>query len=133
MKTEFVREYKRKIRLILISKLNGKNKTKAINSWTVAIIRYGAGVLEWKFDKLKELDRKTRKVKKIILDGTFRIRMKMKHVRILKFRESVSKKDFKKSLNEKRAENWKEKQMSQMDSLLEIYLKAQTKKTHGSG
>ena len=133
MKTEFVREYKRKIRLILMSKLNGKNKTKAINSWTVAIIRYGAGVLEWKFDKLKELDRKTRKVKKIILDGTFRIRMKMKHVRILKFRESVSKKDFKKSLNEKRVENWKEKQMSQMDSLLEIYLKAQTKKTHGSG
>ena len=133
MKTEFVREYKRKIRLILISKLNGKNKTKAINSWTVAIIRYGAGVLEWKFDKLKELDRKTRKVKKIILDGTFRIRMKMKHVRILKFRESVSKKDFKKLLNEKRVENWKEKQMSQMDSLLEIYLKAQTKKTHGSG
>ena len=133
MKTEFVREYKRKIRLILISKLNGKNKTKAINSWTVAIIRYGAGVLEWKFDKLKELDRKTRKVKKIILDGTFRIRMKMKHVRILKFRESVSKIDFKKSLNEKRVENWKEKQMSQMDSLLEIYLKAQTKKTHGSG
>ena len=133
MKTEFVREYKRKIRLILISKLNGKNKTKARNSWTVAIIRYGAGVLEWKFDKLKELDRKTRKVKKIILDGTFRIRMKMKHVRILKFRESVSKIDFKKSLNEKRVENWKEKQMSQMDSLLEIYLKAQTKKTHGSG
>ena len=77
MKTEFVREYKRKIRLILISKLNGKNKTKAINSWTVAIIRYGAGVLEWKFDELKELDRKTRKVKKIILDGTFRIRMKI--------------------------------------------------------
>ena len=29
----------------------------------------------------------------------------VKHVRILKFRESVSKKDFKKSLNEKRVEN----------------------------
>ena len=36
----------------------------------------------------------------------------MKHVRILNFRESVSKKDsLKKSLNEKRVENWKEKQM----------------------
>ena len=35
----------------------------------------------------------------------------MKHVRILKFKESVSKKDFKKSLNEKRIENWKKKQM----------------------
>ena len=44
---EFVREYNRKIRVILLSKLNGKNKTKAINSWTVAIMRHGAGVLEW--------------------------------------------------------------------------------------
>ena len=35
----------------------------------------------------------------------------MKHVRILKLGESVSKKDFKKSLNENRVENWKEKQM----------------------
>ena len=30
----------------------------------------------------------------------------VKHVRILKFKESVSKKGFKKSLNEKRVENW---------------------------
>ena len=62
MKTEFVREYKRRLRLILRSNLNGKNKIKATNSWAVAIIRYGAGVLEWMFDKLKELDRKTRKL-----------------------------------------------------------------------
>ena len=60
MKTEFVREYKRRIRLILIFKLNGKNKIPAINSWTVTILRYGSGVLEWRVDKLKELDRKTR-------------------------------------------------------------------------
>ena len=49
MKTEFVREYKRRLRLILISKLNGKNKIKAINSWAVAITRCGASVLEWRF------------------------------------------------------------------------------------
>ena len=30
-------EYKRRIRLILISKLNGKTKIKAINSWAVEI------------------------------------------------------------------------------------------------
>ena len=53
MKTEFVSEYKRRLRLILRSKLNGKNKIKAINSWAVAIMRYGAGVLEWRFDELK--------------------------------------------------------------------------------
>ena len=35
----------------------------------------------------------------------------VKHVGILKFKESISKKDFKKLLNEKRVENWKEKQM----------------------
>ena len=45
----------------LISKLNGKNKIKVINSWAVEIIRYGAGVLDWRVDELKELDRKTRK------------------------------------------------------------------------
>ena len=51
------------IRLILISKLNGKNKIKAINSRAVAIISYGAGVLEWRFDELKELDKKTQKLR----------------------------------------------------------------------
>ena len=35
----------------------------------------------------------------------------VKHVGILKSRGSVSKKDFKKLMNEKRVENWKEKQM----------------------
>ena len=35
----------------------------------------------------------------------------VKHVRILKFKESASKKGFKKSLNEKRVENWEEKLM----------------------
>ena len=60
-KTEF-REYKRRIRLILISKLNGKNKIKAINSLAVIIMRCGSQVLEWRLDELKELDRKTRKL-----------------------------------------------------------------------
>ena len=53
MKTEFVREYKRRIRLILISKFNGKNKIKAINSWAVAIMTYCSGILEWTCDKLR--------------------------------------------------------------------------------
>ena len=36
-------------------------RIKAINSSVAAIMRYGAGVLEWIFDELKELDRKTQK------------------------------------------------------------------------
>ena len=62
METEFVKEYKRKTRLILISKLNGNNEIKAINTWVVVIMRYGAGMLEWRFDGIKELNRKTQKL-----------------------------------------------------------------------
>ena len=34
----------------------------AANTWAVAILRYSAGVVEWKTDELKVLDRKTRKM-----------------------------------------------------------------------
>ena len=115
-------------------------------------MRYGAGVLEWRFDKLKELDRKTRKLltrhkvlyPKSDVDGLYVSRKEggrglvscesatgsgennlgwylkslneslfqgVKHLRILNLRDSVSKKDFKRLRNEKRVENWKEKQM----------------------
>ena len=33
-----------------------------INTWAVATLRYSAGVVDWKVDELKELDRKTRKM-----------------------------------------------------------------------
>ena len=152
MKTESVREYKRRLRLILRSKLNGKSKIKAINSWAATMMRYGAGVVEWRFDELKELERKTHKLltmhkglhAKRDIDRLY-VRRKegrrgqvscesttgseennlgwklknwnenllqgVKHVTILKFRESVSKTDFKKPLNGKRIQNWKEKQI----------------------
>ena len=44
MKTESVREYKRRLRLILRSKLNGKSKIKAINNWAAAMMSYSAGM-----------------------------------------------------------------------------------------
>ena len=62
MKEQFVTEYRRRARTILKSKLNGKNKIKALNSWAVAVLRYGAGIINWRSDELKELDRKTRKL-----------------------------------------------------------------------
>ena len=60
MKEKTIKEYKRRLRLILKSKLNGKNKITAINTWAVAIFRYGAGVIDWKESELKSVDRKTR-------------------------------------------------------------------------
>ena len=54
-------ECKRRLRLILKSKLNGKNKIQAINTWAVTLLRYGAGIINWKADKLEIMDRTTRK------------------------------------------------------------------------
>ena len=61
MKIKVTAEYKRRLRLILKSKLNGKNKIQAINTWAVALLRYGAGIINWKVDELKKIDRTTRK------------------------------------------------------------------------
>ena len=62
MKQKVTAEYKRRLRLILKSKLNGKNKIQAINTWAVALLRYGAGIINWKVVELKQMDRTTRKI-----------------------------------------------------------------------
>ena len=46
MKDLFSKEYKRRLKLVLKSKLSGKNKIMAANIWAVAILRYGAGVVD---------------------------------------------------------------------------------------
>ena len=61
MKIKVTAEYKRRLRLILKSKLNGKNKIQAINTWVVALLRYGAGIVNWKVGELEKIDRTTRK------------------------------------------------------------------------
>ena len=58
---KITKEYKQRQRLILKSKLNGRNKVTAINTWAVTIFRYGAGVIQWKASELKDFDRKSRK------------------------------------------------------------------------
>ena len=42
MKNKLTTEYKRRFRLILKSKWNGKNNIQAINTWAVVLLRYGA-------------------------------------------------------------------------------------------
>ena len=61
MKNKVTTGYKRRLRQILKSKLNGKNKIQAINIWAVAFLRCGAGIINWKVAELKEIDRTTRK------------------------------------------------------------------------
>ena len=47
--------------MILKSKLNGRNKIMALNTWAVSIMRYGTGILKWNKSELQEMDRMTRK------------------------------------------------------------------------
>ena len=54
MKIKVTAEYKRRLRLILKSKLNGKNKIEAINTWVAALLRYGAEIINWKVDELEK-------------------------------------------------------------------------------
>ena len=63
MKDKFRNEYFRRAKLILKSKLNGRNKVMALNTWAVSIVSYGAGILYWNKNELQEMDRKTRKFK----------------------------------------------------------------------
>ena len=44
MKEKFSKEYLRWLRLLLRSKLNGRNKIMAVNTWVVSVMRYGAGI-----------------------------------------------------------------------------------------
>ena len=62
MHTEMRKEYYRRARQLTLSKLNGGNTIRALNSRAVSLVRYSAGILKWTKDKLKAIDRKTRKI-----------------------------------------------------------------------
>ena len=52
--------------MMLKSKLNGRKKIMALNTWAVSVLRYGAGILKWNKNELQEVDRKTRKLMTMI-------------------------------------------------------------------
>ncbi|XP_069997569.1 uncharacterized protein [Penaeus vannamei] len=62
MKDQVKKEYTRRVRNILKSKLNGGNIISAINSRAVSVVRYGAGIIKGTKNELEEMDRKTRKL-----------------------------------------------------------------------
>ena len=55
------REYKKRIKLVLKSELNARNKIAAINTLAVPVILYSYGVIDWKLDEIQDLDSMTRK------------------------------------------------------------------------
>ena len=62
MKEKVQKEYYKRVRAVLKSKLNGGNVTNAINIWAVETVRYGAGIINWDKGELDKIDRQTRKL-----------------------------------------------------------------------
>ena len=62
MKEKVGKEYKRRIRKILETKLSGENVIKGINTWAISLLRYSAAFLDWTKEELQQLDRRTRKL-----------------------------------------------------------------------
>lgn len=62
MKDKVRKEYFKRLRKVLESKLNGGNTVKAINTWAVALVRYSAGIVDWNKEELCKIDRKSRKL-----------------------------------------------------------------------
>lgn len=62
VKDRLSKEYVRRVKKVIRSKLNGGNMVRVINSWAVSLLRYSDGVVRWTKVELMNLDRKTRKL-----------------------------------------------------------------------
>ena len=62
MKENYQREYLRRTKLIMKGKLNGRDKSMAMNTWAVPLMRYGAGIVKWTKIELFEIGGKNMKV-----------------------------------------------------------------------
>ena len=62
MKSNVSKEYIRRIRQVLKSKLNGGNLVHGVNTWAVSLLRYSAAFVSWRKSELQAIDRKTKKL-----------------------------------------------------------------------
>ena len=62
MKLNVSKEYIRRLRKVLKSKLNGGNLVCGVNTWAVSLLRYSAAFVSWRKSELDAIDRKTRKL-----------------------------------------------------------------------
>ena len=61
MKLKVSKEYFRRLK-VLKSTLNGGNLVKAVNTWSVSLLRYSKAYISWRKCELQTIDRKTRKL-----------------------------------------------------------------------
>ena len=50
------------------TKLSGENVIKGINTWAISLLRYSAAFLDWTKEELQQLDRRTRKLLRGLLN-----------------------------------------------------------------
>ena len=62
MKDKIRKEYPRRTRKLLETKLSSRNLIKGINTWAVPLVRYSGRFLKWTRDELKQMDQRTRKL-----------------------------------------------------------------------
>ena len=62
MKETLKQEYSRRLRMILKSELNARNKITTIGTLAVPVLRYSFGTINWRTEEIKKIDRKTRKM-----------------------------------------------------------------------
>ena len=60
MKLNVSKEYVRRLRKVLKSKLNGGSLGRGVNAWAVSLLRYSAVFVSWTKSELQAIDRKTR-------------------------------------------------------------------------
>ena len=62
MKEKIQKEYLRRTRKLLETKLSCRNLIKGINTWSVPLVRYSESFLQWTREELKQMDQRTRKL-----------------------------------------------------------------------
>ena len=62
MKNKIQKEYVRRTRKQLETKLNSRNLIKGINTWAVPLVRYSGPFLKWTREELRQMDQITRKL-----------------------------------------------------------------------
>ena len=62
MKLNVSKEYTRRSRKVMKSKLNGGNLVCGVNTWAVSLLRYSAAFVSWRKSELQAIDGKTRKL-----------------------------------------------------------------------
>lgn len=62
MKIKVEKEYIRRVRAVLQTELHARNKIESLNSLALPVMQYSFGLLNWRMEEIRRIDRRTRKM-----------------------------------------------------------------------